>query len=317
MRSGDFLGELGLNALVTRLKRVSDAMLHDGKRMYKELGMDIEPNWFAVFKLLDKYGPMSVTEIADRIGFSHPSVISIVNKMIKAGYLGEARNDDDSRLRILSLTPKAASKMPEFEKVWNSGMAAYKKMLPDVDVMHMLDVLETRVAERGFRERALEQLEKYRAVEIVDYDRRYDPDFARLNYEWIERAFSIEEHDREQLDHPHEHIILPGGHIFFARVNGEMVGTAALIEMNGDEFELAKMSVSPDLRGYGIGDRLLEASIEYSKKAGKKRIILETNSKQFQAIKMYHKWGFYDIPLDPNSQFARADVRMQMDLVKS
>ena len=30
MKNDDFLTELGLNAVVTRLKRVSDAMLHDG-----------------------------------------------------------------------------------------------------------------------------------------------------------------------------------------------------------------------------------------------------------------------------------------------
>src|SRR4026209_698735 len=99
----DFLSELGLNAIVTRLKRVSDAMLHDGKRMYKQLGMDNEPNWFAVFKLLKQRAPMSVTQISDSIGFSHPSVISIINKMIAAGYLTESRSDQDSRKRLLSL----------------------------------------------------------------------------------------------------------------------------------------------------------------------------------------------------------------------
>jgi ribosomal protein S18 acetylase RimI-like enzyme len=97
-------------------------------------------------------------------------------------------------------------------------------------------------------------------------------------------------------------------------VGEEVVGTVALIRMNDQEFELAKMVVSPKFQGYKIGDKLLEASIEYSKRLGRKRIILETNTRQFQAIKMYQKWGFYDIPLDPNSHFARANVRMQLDL---
>ena len=97
----DFLSELGLNAIVTRLKRVSDTMLHDGKRMYKQLGMDIEPNWFAVFKLLKRRGPMSITEIAEAIRMSHPSLISIVNKMVAAKYLLETRSEKDSRRRLL------------------------------------------------------------------------------------------------------------------------------------------------------------------------------------------------------------------------
>ena len=67
------------------MKRVSDAMLHDGRRMYKELGMDIEPNWFVIFRILKKHGALGVTDIAEKIGLAHPSVITIVNKMMKAG----------------------------------------------------------------------------------------------------------------------------------------------------------------------------------------------------------------------------------------
>src|SRR5688500_9103967 len=164
----DFLSELGLNAVVTRLKRVSDAMLHDGKRMYKELEMDIEPNWFAVFKLLSRRGGMPIGEIADAIGLSHPSVIAIVNKMTARGYLKESRSSSDSRKRILSLTAKAESEMPEFEKVWDAGTAGFKKMMSDTDILGPLDVLESRIAESGFRERTLRQIAKLKSVEIVE-----------------------------------------------------------------------------------------------------------------------------------------------------
>ena len=138
----DFLMDLGSIAVTTRLKRVSDALLHDGKRMYRELGMDIEPNWFVVFKLLQKRGPATVTEIAEALGFSHPSVITIANKMQKAGYIDEERGKDDSRKRVLSLSDKAIKKMPEFETVWQAGTAGFKKMLADTDVLAALDILE-------------------------------------------------------------------------------------------------------------------------------------------------------------------------------
>ena len=64
-------------------------------RLYKELGMEIEPNWYVIFRLLQKHGELTVMEIADKIGFAHPSVISIVNKMIKANYL------EENKLRML------------------------------------------------------------------------------------------------------------------------------------------------------------------------------------------------------------------------
>lgn len=77
----DFINELGYLALATRLKRISDAMVHSGRQMYKTLELDVEPNWFLIFKLLDKYQQLSVTDIASKLHFSHPSVICLVNKM--------------------------------------------------------------------------------------------------------------------------------------------------------------------------------------------------------------------------------------------
>lgn len=296
------------------MKRVSDAMLHDGKRMYKELGMDIEPNWFAIFKLLRKHGSLTVTEIADSIGLSHPSVISIVNKMVKAGYLKESKSEEDSRKRILSLTPKAKRKFPELEKVWDAATAGFKRMMHDTDILQVLDVLEDRIAEKGFRRRALEELKKYESVTIVEYDSKHAKDFAALNYEWISKFYKVEDHDRDQLDDPYHYIIKPGGQIFFALIEGEVAGTVALIRIDADSFELAKMTVSPKFQGYKIGEKLLQASIDYAKATGRTRIILESNTKQFAAVTMYRKWNFYEVPLDPNSLFARANIRMQLDL---
>jgi len=317
MEKQDFLRDLGSIAVVTRLKRISDAMLHDGRRMYKELGMDIEPNWFATFKLLERHGSLSVTEIADKMGFSHPSVISIVNKMIKAGYLKEDRSVEDNRRRILTLTLKARSKMPEFEEVWDAGKAGFKKMMVDADVLSMLDALEMRIGEKGFRQRSLEQLQKMRSVEIGQWDEKYAADFARLNYEWIAKYYEVEQHDHDQLDHPLEHIIQPGGQIFFAVLDGIVAGTVALIKIGENGYELAKMAVSPAFQGYRIGEKLMKACVEYAENVGISNIILESNTKQFAAINLYRKFGFVGVPLDPNSLFKRANIRMQLAIGQS
>ncbi|MFL6466363.1 MAG: GNAT family N-acetyltransferase [Pyrinomonadaceae bacterium] len=310
--NGDFLSELGQNAVVTRLKRVSDAMLHDGKRMYKELGMDIEPNWFAIFKLLKKHQRLSVTEIAEAIGLSHPSVISIIRKMSDAGYLKESRSKDDDRKRILSLTAKANRRMPEFEQVWDAGTAGVKRMMHDTDILGMLDVLEERIAAKGFRERTLDELAKVKSVKIVEFDDKYAADFGRLNYEWISKFYKVEEHDHDQLDNARRYIIDKGGQIFFAIVDGQVAGTVAMIRMNYEVFELAKMAVSPDFQGYKIGDKLMKACIELAKSSGTPYIFLESNTKQFAAINLYRKFGFVETTLDPNSQFTRANIRMEL-----
>ncbi|MTI30197.1 hypothetical protein [Xanthovirga aplysinae] len=82
MKENDFAKELQYLGFTMRLKRISDAMLYEGKKLYKELDVDIEPNWYVIFKLLKSRGALSVMDIADSIKMAHPSVITLTNKMI-------------------------------------------------------------------------------------------------------------------------------------------------------------------------------------------------------------------------------------------
>ena len=75
-------------------------------------------------------------------------------------------------------------------------------------------------------------------ITILDYQQEHAPAFKRLNTEWIEKYFTIEEHDLEQLDHPQENIISQGGYILFAMYNNEIAGTCALIKTGTKEYIL-------------------------------------------------------------------------------
>ena len=154
----DFAEELGCLGFTMRLKRLSDALIHDGRRLYKELGLDIEPNWYVVFRLIKREGELSVTEIAERIQMAHPSVISITNKMIKSGYLYSTPCKMDNRRRVLNLTEKASQTLPQLEKIWDAGERAIIKALSDTNAMQTLSTLETRFGDKGFKDRTLTEL---------------------------------------------------------------------------------------------------------------------------------------------------------------
>ena len=151
-------------------------------------------------------------------------------------------------------------------------------------------------------------------IRIVEFREDLAPDFARLNYEWIEKAYTVEEHDRELLDDPFTHIIGRGGQILFACSDENVLGTVALIPFGDNSFELAKMAVSPEYRGQGIGEMLMAACVDYSRAVGKQSIILESNTRQIAAVALYRKYGFQETPLDPNSHFTRANIRMELRL---
>src|ERR1700691_4670120 len=101
--------------------------------------------------------------------------------------------------------------------------------------------------------------------------------FRQLNEEWISRYFVLEAKDVEALADPQSSILAGGGRIFLATIDGQCVGCCALLRMNANEYEVAKMAVAPQYQGSGIGRRVLQAAIEAARAAGAHRLYLETN----------------------------------------
>jgi len=149
-------------------------------------------------------------------------------------------------------------------------------------------------------------------VKVITFDDAYAADFARLNYEWIEKYFVVEDHDREMLDHPREYIVDKGGEIFFAMVGGIAAGTVAMIKFPDGSFELAKMGVAPEFRGRGIANYLMKACIDFAKAIGSPKVFLESSRKLSPAIALYRKFGFEETELDKNTPYARCDIRMEL-----
>ena len=149
-------------------------------------------------------------------------------------------------------------------------------------------------------------------VSVIEFDSQYARRFADLNYHWIAETYGVEQHDHDILDHPQEQVINVGGQVFFAVSDREVAGTVAMIPYEEDAFELTKMAVDPAFRGRGMGDLLMQACIDFARASDRRRIILESNTKQVAAIQLYRKFGFEEIPLDPNSQYVRANIRMEL-----
>lgn len=309
----DFLQEMGAMALATRLKRLSDKMTHSGRQMYKELRMDIEPNWFVIFKILQKHPQLSVVEIANKIHFSHPSVVAMVKKMMEAGYIISRSSPNDMRRQLLILTPKAHQKLPEFEILWEAGVNGVSETLNNSDFLLQLTALENAFEEASFKSRTLNVLYKKQIV-IATFQEKYARSFGVLNYEWLTKYFEIEPHDSEMLDNPKAYIIDKGGEIIVAIDGAKIIGTVALLKIDNDLVELAKMAVTEGYQGKRIGVRLMEKAIVCAKEMGFKTMMLESNRTLTPALTLYRKFGFKEVALNPDTPYKRADIKMELEI---
>lgn len=149
-------------------------------------------------------------------------------------------------------------------------------------------------------------------LEIIDYQSEHQPWFEKLNRTWIERYFWMEPIDFEVLQEPEVHILRNRGKILMARYQNQIVGTVALKFVEEGLYEFTKMAVDEKYQGLKIGRALAEAAIEKAKKDKAQAIILYSNTALKNAIELYRKLGFVEVPLD--GPYKRSDIKMKLTL---
>ncbi len=319
----DFLKELGYLAIASRLKGLTDRLLRGGSDAYRYLDLDFEPRWFTLFYLLStEASPLSIQEIADALKVSHPAVIQTAQMLVKRGLIRSFQDEVDRRKRRLAITPKGRELAAKLSPIWNCFISAGTELFDNasLDMLEVIQKVETELDKEEMGNRIIRKIKEMqsKAVEILDFSPEHKEAFRNLNEEWLKKYFTIEEDDDRLLRHPEEEILARGGTIFFARLEGKIVGTAALLKRDNETFEIAKMAVAPGAQGKQAGRRLAEASIAWARGNGAKRIILLTDNRLRAAVGLYRKLGFKAAPQEPaaSGKFARArfGFAMKMDL---
>lgn len=151
-------------------------------------------------------------------------------------------------------------------------------------------------------------------VQIVTFRAEHAGAFGALNRVWLLEHGLLEAPDEEQLADPSSAILTPGGQIFVAVRDHDVLGTCAVIPHGPGVFELAKLAVAPAAQGQGLGRRLVNACLAYARERAIRRVVLVSSSRLGPALRLYETMGFQHRPLPPDVQYATADVYMELDL---
>ncbi|MGN6417533.1 MAG: GNAT family N-acetyltransferase [Pseudobacter sp.] len=149
-------------------------------------------------------------------------------------------------------------------------------------------------------------------ISVVSYEAKYRSAFDCLNRSWIEKYFSIEPADEYLLQNPEATVIEPGGAILIALEDATAVGVVGLRKINDTEYELIKMAVSDAHQGKGIGAILGKAILEEAAKLGAEKVVLYSNTGLLPALSLYRKLGFVEVPLEPDNDYIRSDIKMEL-----
>lgn len=138
--------------------------------------------------------------------------------------------------------------------------------------------------------------------------------FERLNREWLEEFFVVEDVDKELFRNVEEKIINQDGTIAFIKYENEIVGCGALLFHTPNKVELTKMAVTQKERGKGFGRVLMQLLIDVAAKRKITALELVTNSSLKPAIKLYESFGFKKNGNGEECAYDRGDYEMLLML---
>lgn len=320
----DYMKSFGSLSLGSRLKRLSDRLVHDVIRLYQSQGIELNPTFFPLFNMLHQQGAMTVTDAAERLGVTHPAISKIARKMQQEEWLSKTADPADERRQLLALTPKSERLLERIAPVWAAIQAQLDALISSQrhPLLESLAEFEALLQEQGFYTPVVQQLERRnegQQIVIQGWDAELRADFRRLNMAWLNRYFDGEltERDQEALNNPEGYYLARGGYIWFARnsADNQVVGCVALARHANDRFEIAKMGVDEAWQTVGVGRRLLMAALDKAREIGASEVFLESSGKLERALQLYRNLGFRQVPHPQGSSYyERADIYMTLSL---
>ena len=258
-----------------RLKKTGEMISSQVTQILSDKKIEFEPRGIYLLIILKEKEQASIKEIAAILGMTHPAIVQMVNSLNNFGLITQSKSVDDKRITLIKLTEKGKEELNSIKPVLTEIENVVESIINEIDVnlkyslSKLSEVVKSKLlilkVNEGLKQKAIDE------VNIVPYNRKYKSDFAKLNYEWLEKYFNTEKgeaEDKRLLNNPEKEIIKKGGEIFFALINENVVGTCAVIKIDDSMYELAKMGVTEKAQGKQIGKKLALTAIGYAVEKG-------------------------------------------------
>lgn len=316
----DYLKTLGNLSLGSRLRRLSDQLVTEVAIIYNETELALNPNYFPLINLINKMGPMGITQVAAYLSVSHPAISKLTNKMILENYLLKQPHPTDKRASQLTLTEQSLALIEQATPIWQAlqKQLDYLDSLQSPTLLEAIEAYENNIKRLNLAQSVLHDIKQDNTeINIVNWAGCYKSDFKRLNMEWLNSEFNglLTAQDKQAINQPESYYLSQGGYIFFAKQGENIVGCIAMKPIANEHLEISKMAVCTKVQGQGIGRKLLLSALNKARNIKVKTVSLETNSQLSRALTLYQHVAFsqQDHP-NGKSDYQRVDVYMELQL---
>ena len=225
----------------------------------------------------------------------------ILSKFNKKGIVSKTPSEIDGRQNIIQLTEKG---LEAFSKLNTSSRQEITAMLNELQLGEQVRLLKAMKtiedilgAEPEHKTPYLLRPPQpgdmgwvvYRHGELYSQEYGWDETFEALVAEIVAHFINDFNQDFE--------------HCWIAERDGENVGSVFIVRKSDKVAKLRLLIVEPKARGLGIGTRLVDECIRFSRQRGYEKIELWTNSVLTSARHIYERAGFELVKEEPHRSF--------------
>jgi len=239
-------------------------------------------------RTLWEVGPdgVEVRALRMRLGLDSGYASRVLRSLERQGLIRVEPNRRDRRVRFIRLTRAGRAERRELDRRADSVARGFLEPLRDVQRARLLAAMADvgRLLSASLVTVAVEDAKSPDATWcIAQY-------FAELNARFESgfdpgRSISADAHE----------LVPPKGMLLVARSRERPVGCGALKFHSDAPAELKRMWVAPEMRGQGLGRRLLSELERQASEAGARVVRLETNRTLKEAIQLYRDSGYREV----------------------
>lgn len=228
-----------------------------------------------------------VRELRSRLGLDSGYLSRVLRALERARLVRVTVDAADGRVRRAALTAAGRRERAELDRRSDEVAWSFLEPLPREQQMSLV--------------RAMDEVERLLRPSLVQFavedpgssDARWciAQYFAELN-----ARFDAGFDPKRGITADPEELVPPRGAFLVARLRSRPVGCGALKFHGRAPCELKRMWISRDVRGLGLGRRLLAELEKVARRAGARIVHLETNRNLTEAISLYRASGYREVP---------------------
>jgi DNA-binding MarR family transcriptional regulator/GNAT superfamily N-acetyltransferase len=248
-------------------------------------------------RILWEIGPhgAEVRELRARLGLDSGYMSRVLKSLGQQGLITLEASPEDARVRHVHLTDAGHAERVELDRRSDEVARMVLEPLSERQRSQLLGAMSDveRLLQASMVSLAVEDpttraarwcIEQYFAELNARFEAGFDPS----------HSISAAAHE----------LVPPAGALIVARLRGRPVGCGALKFHANEPAELKRMWVAPEVRGLGLGRRLLVELERLAQSAGARSVRLETNRSLTEAIHLYRGSGYREVPAFNDEPYA-------------